>query len=90
MRKKYTGKFAIACFILTLVIPVMVIPSVRKEYIHVSPTAITVESGEWYMPSKTVSPMSNIKNIYEIDAAGIIPGNLIGDPNINWHFTWID
>jgi hypothetical protein len=79
-----------ACFILTIIIPVMIIPSVRKEYIHVSRTALTVESGEWYMPSKTVFQMTNIKNIYETDSQGIIPGNLIGDPNIHWHITWVD
>ena len=89
-RKKHIGKIAIGGFLVTLIIPILIIPSVRNEYIHASQTAITVETGKWYMPSKTVLQMTNIKNIRETDANGIIPGNLIGDPNINWHFTWDD
>ena len=84
------GRLAMAVFVVTLSIPIMIMPSVSKEYIHVSPTAMTVESGEWFMPSKAVFQMANIRNIRETDSKGIIPGNLIGDPNVNWHITWQD
>lgn len=89
-RKKHIGKLAMGCFVISLLIPVLIIPSVRKEYIHVSPMAITIEAGTWYRPSKTVVEMTNIKNILEIDEQGFIPSNLIGDPNVNWHVTWQD
>jgi hypothetical protein len=89
-KNRHLGRLAIAVFVLTLFIPVLVIPSVRKEYIHVSRSAITIESGQWFMPSKTVFHMTNIMNIRETDSKGIIPGNLIGDPNVSWHLTWQD
>jgi hypothetical protein len=89
-RKKHVGKLAMGFFLVSLLIPVLIMPSVRKEYIHASPSAITIESGAWYRPSRMVVEMSNIKNIRETDVRGIIPSNLIGDPNVHWHVTWRD
>jgi hypothetical protein len=89
-RQKHAGKAALACFVFTLMIPVLIIPSVRKEYIHVSPTVLTIESGEWYRPSRTILRMTNVKNIRERDNTGLVPGNLIGDPNVSWHLTRLD
>ncbi len=86
-KKKPHGKLALVAFTSTLLIPVIIIPAVRNEYIHVTRTEITVESGKWYMPSKTVLSMTNIKNIREIDNKGLLPGNLIGDPDVSWHIT---
>jgi hypothetical protein len=31
--------------------------------------------------------MSDIRNIREVDNEGLLPGNLIGDPNVSWHIT---
>jgi len=89
-RKQHVGKLAIGFFIVSLLIPVLVIPSVRKEYIHASRNAITIDSGTWYRPSMTVLKMTNIRSIRETDTQGIIPANLIGDPNVHWHVTWDD
>lgn len=86
-RKKSHGKLALTAFLTSLLIPVLIIPAVRNEYIHVSRTSITVESGKWYMPSRTVLNMTNIRNIREIDNEGFLPGNLIGDPDVSWHIT---
>ncbi len=85
--KTRAGKIAIGCFVLSLVLSVLIIPSVRNEYIHASPQAITIESGSWYRPSKTILEMANVKNIRESDAGSIIPANLIGDPNLTWQIT---
>lgn len=89
-RKSGAGRVAVGAFLATLVIPVLVIPSIRNEYIHASRQAITVDSGAWFMPSRTVLRMSNIRNIRELDTRGLLPGNLIGDPAIDWHITWHD
>ena len=87
-RNKPAKKIAIGLFIITLMIPVLVIPSIRKEYIHVTPMMITVETGTWYTQSKTILHLTEIKNIMEIDKNSFLPGNLRGDPQIKWHFTW--
>jgi hypothetical protein len=34
--------------------------------------------------------MTNVKNIRERDNTGLVPGNLIGDPNVSWHLTRLD
>lgn len=75
-------------FIITLLVSALMIPSIRGEYIHVSASALTIETGSWYKPSTTVLKMSNIKNIRENDNGRLIPANLIGDPAVDWHLTW--
>lgn len=89
-RKKHSGRLATVMFLATLAIPVLIIPSVRNEYIHASRKAITVESGAWYRPSRVVLEMADVKSIRETDGKGLLPGNLIGDPDISWHITWHD
>jgi hypothetical protein len=84
------GKAALVTFVVSLIIPVLIIPSVRKEYIHVTRSEITIESGEWYKPSRTVLKMSNLRKLHETDNQGFFPGNLIGDPNVSWHLTRLD
>lgn len=86
-RKHLLGRISLASFSITLLIPLLIIPSVRNEYIHASRDAITIESGKWYMPSRTVFKMRNIMNIRESDTRKLIPSNLIGDPNVLWHIT---
>lgn len=86
-RRRPLGIINLTGFAVTLLIPVLIIPSVRNEYIHASRDAITIESGKWYMPSRTVFEMRNILNIRESDTQGLLPSNLIGDPNVHWHIT---
>lgn len=89
-RKQHRGRLAMGIFILTLAVSILTIPSVRHEYIHVSPHTLTIESGAWYRPSTTVLQMSNIRNIRETSENRFMPGNLIGDPGVDWHITWAD
>lgn len=86
-RKRPAGRMAIGCFVITLALTALIIPSVPHEYIHVSPSVLTIESGSWYRPSKTVVEMTNIWNIRESEPQGILPANLIGDPIIDWYVT---
>jgi len=89
-RKKHLGKVAMVFFVITLITSILTIPSVRNEYIHVAPGALTIETGAWYRHSSIVLQMSNIKNIRESHDNNLLPGNLIGDPNVTWHITWQD
>lgn len=88
--KKPGGKIAMGCFALSVLLSVLILPSVRNEYIHASPRAITIEPGNWYRSSKTTVEMVNVKNIFESDVLSIIPANLIGDPNLNWQISRLD
>ena len=88
-RRRHAGRLALAAFLATLLIPALIIPSIRNESIHASREAIIVESGAWFMPTRTVLKMTDIRNIREYDG-GLLPGNLIGDPAIDWHVTWHD
>lgn len=88
-KNRHARKASLIAFLGTLIIPVFIIPSIRQEYIHVSPNNITVEQGIWFMDSKTVLNFQGLDNIKE-QVNGFIPGNLIGDPDVSWHFIWKD
>ncbi len=78
---------AAVCLLISLVHTALILPSVRHEYIHVSPGALTIETGTWYRPSLTVIGMENIHNIRETAPPGLLPSNLIGDPTVAWDMT---
>ena len=80
---------SLIAFLCTLIIPVFIIPSVRKEYIHVSPQSITVEQGKWFGESRTVLNFRGLDRITE-QVNGYLPSNLLGDPDVSWHFLWKD
>lgn len=84
-RGRRSGKLAMGTFGLTLLIPVFIMPSVKNEYIHVTTEKITIDTGAWYRPSESVIHIDRRDRIHE-QAEGLLPGNLMGDPNVNWHF----
>jgi hypothetical protein len=86
-KKRQVRLAATAGLLGCLLLTALIFPSVRHEYIHVSPDILTIETGRWYQSSRTVVDMVDIRNIRESDPQGIIPSNLIGDPVIDWHVT---
>jgi len=89
LRNSRARKVSIAAFLITLIIPLIIIPAVRQEYIHVSPMDITVEQGNWFWRSRIVLPFQNLDTITE-QVDGFMPSNLLGDPDVSWHFLWKD
>lgn len=88
-RNNRARKASIIAFAGTLFIPLVIIPGVREEYIHVTPQQITVEQGVWFFGSRTSLSLQNLDNISE-QRDGVMPSNLLGDPDVSWHFLWKD
>ena len=88
-KNRHARRLSITAFLVTLMIPVFVIPAIREEYIHVTPINITVEQGVWFRNSKTILYFQDLDNIRE-HVDGFMPSNLIGDPDVSWHFSWND
>lgn len=86
-KKRQVRVAATAGLLGCLLLTALILPSVRHEYIHVSPDVLTIETGSWYKSSRTVFDMADIRNIRESDPQGVMPSNLIGDPVIDWHVT---
>lgn len=86
---KFAKRTSLGIFIASFLIPIFIIPSVRHEYIHVSPEEIILETGTWYWPSRTVIDFKGLYSIQE-KSAGFMPSNLIGDPDVDWHMSWRD
>lgn len=80
---------SMVAFLSTLFIPVFVIPAVGSEYIRVSPKNLTVEQRNWFSDSRTVLNFRGLDKITE-QVDGYLPSNLLGDPEVSWHFLWKD
>ncbi|OGT81524.1 MAG: hypothetical protein A3J35_06605 [Gammaproteobacteria bacterium RIFCSPLOWO2_02_FULL_52_10] len=89
LKNNRARKACLLAFLGTLFIPLFIIPAVRQEYIHVSPQQITVEQGAWILESRTILLFQDLDNISE-QVDGIMPSNLLGDPDVSWHFLWKD
>lgn len=86
-RRSVLRKLSILALLCSLMIPILVIPSIKQEYIHVSEWQMTIDTGSWLPDSIKVIDFNNVYQIRERQD-GILPGNLIGDPSIIWQITW--
>jgi hypothetical protein len=85
-RGRPAGRIALGVFGTSLLIPILIMPSVRHEYIRVTPSRITIDTGDWYRESRSVFPIGRQDRIREY-RDGFLPGNLIGDPSVSWRVT---
>jgi hypothetical protein len=88
-RKPMARRCSVAVFVLSLIIPLYVIPTARNEFIRVSEIEMTIDSSNWLIDSKQVIKLSDLELLKETQS-GFIPGNLMGDPDVLWHFSWKD
>ena len=89
LKKPVARKVALCCFIGSLIIPVYIIPTARSEYIKVSENQIIIDSSNWIKSDKTTLSLQQLQSLREIQD-GMLPGNLMGDPSVVWHFSWED
>jgi|GEM_PF-5670515 len=85
-RGRAGGRPALAVFGISLLIPFLIMPSVRHEYIRVTPARITIDTGDWFRNSLSVFPVNRQDRITEY-RDGILPANLLWDPSVNWRIT---
>ena len=72
-----------AAFMGSLLIPAVVMPSLRLERIHVLPDRITVSSGTWIAPSQDIIDLSALLHIRERDTQFHLAGYTV-EPNALW------
>lgn len=80
---------ALAAFLVSLLIPALVMPAVRKEHIYVLPERIVVDSGGWLLPSSTTIDLENIRQIREQGTQFSLGGYIV-EPNALWHLDHRD
>ncbi len=88
-QKPIARKASLVVFIVSLSIPIFIIPSVKHEYIHVSRDQITINAGQWYLPSITVVALDNLQKLSR-DSSAYMISNFIGDSYVTWHFERYD
>jgi len=78
-------RISLILFIVSLSIPVFIIPAARHEYIHVSRNQITIDTGSWHRPSTTVVALSGLQRMSR-ESNNVMISNLMGDPYVTWYF----
>ncbi len=80
---------ALATLLLSALIPVLVMPAVHKEHIHVLPSRIVVDTGAWLLPSRTTIDLSGIAHIREQQTQFRVAGYIV-EPNAVWNLHYRD
>ena len=71
-------------FFATLLIPLLIIPSLKHEQIHVTEDQISIQSGYWFYPTTDVIDLSGLDHIrQEVKLHAL--ANLIGEEDIIWN-----
>lgn len=78
--------WSLGAFLAALLIPALIMPSLRHEQIHVLPDRITVSSGAWFAPSRKVIDLSQLLQIRERDVQFRLAGWTV-EPNALWHIA---
>ncbi len=86
---KIRRRAALTIFLLSLLIPALVMPALRKEHIYVLPERIVVDAGGWLLPSRTTIDLENIRQIREQQTQFNIAGYIV-EPNALWHLDYQD
>jgi len=76
-------RLSLAVFGLSMLIPLLVMPSIHAEQIHVMPGRITVDSGVWLFPSRTTIDLNGVRNIEERRTDFRVAGYLV-EANAIW------
>ncbi len=82
-------RLALAVFLFSLLIPALVMPAVRNEYIYVLPDRIVVDTGGWILPAMTTINLENLRQIREQQTQFGFPGFIV-EPNALWHLEYKD
>jgi hypothetical protein len=86
---KIRRRAAMATLLLSLLIPTLVMPTLRREHIYVLPDRIVVDTGGWLLPSTTTIGLENIRQIREQQTQFNVAGYIV-EPNALWNLEYRD
>ena len=88
-RRGFVRNVSLGLLVSSIVLPLLMMPSLGDEYIRVSREQITIDTGRWFMPSKTVVSLDNLQELRR-DKHDYLVSNLIGDDYMTWKFERVD
>ena len=77
-------RWAVSALLGSLLVPVLIMPSVRHEQIHVQRDRITVDTGTWYRQSRSTIDLSELRDIRQDEAQFQFAGMIV-EPKAVWH-----
>ena len=64
-RRGIGGRFAPGVFFASFVLPLIVVPGIATEFVRVSPTALTFQTGFWFSPNTHTIPLAGVVEVVE-------------------------
>jgi len=64
-RRRFSGHLAPSVFLASFLIPLIVLPGIAVEKVHVSPTKLSVHTGFWFSPTVNEVSLANLESIAE-------------------------
>jgi hypothetical protein len=86
-RRRIGGRFAPGVFFASMLIPVIVIPGIAGESIHVSPDVLVVRTGFWFAPTVYEVSLRDLVVVTERDQAVAQRG--MARQDTFWHFRYV-
>ena len=77
-------RWAAAALLGSLLIPALIMPSVRHEQIHVLRERITVDTGTWYWQPRSTIDLSDLREIRQDETQFRFAGMIV-EPNAVWN-----
>ncbi|MBI1732161.1 MAG: hypothetical protein HYR49_05255 [Gammaproteobacteria bacterium] len=82
-------RIAVSMLVVSALIPLLVMPGLRRENIRVLPHRIVVDTGAWLLPARTAIDLTNLRQIRQQQTQFTFAGYIV-EPNALWELEYAD
>ncbi len=87
-RKKIGGRYAAGVFFASFMVPLLIIPGMAAESIHVAPDALTMRGGIWFAPTVYRISLDHLEAIVNIEEE--VAQRKVSRKDAVWEFRYRD
>ena len=85
-RRRIGGHLAPGFFFASFLIPLIVVPGIATESVHVTPDALTIRTGFWFSPTIHEIPLSGLATVIEQEE--VVPQRGLPRHDVFWYFRY--
>ena len=85
-RRRIGGRLAPSVFFASILIPLLIVPGIARESVHVSTAGLTIRTGFWFAPNIREFPFTNIESI--VERTEKVEQRRLPREDTMWHFHY--